>query len=73
MQESTTPNEIKEKPKIEKRSKRSAGILKRMLKDVSKIRFQLVSVVFMALIIISCNIFRRNFWAESSGTSAISR
>lgn len=57
MQESTTPNEIKEKPKIEKRSKRSAGILKRMLKDVSKIRFQLVSVVFMALIIISCNIF----------------
>jgi len=57
MQESTTPNEIKEKPKIERRSKRSAGILKRMLKDVSKIRFQLVSVVFMALIIISCNIF----------------
>ncbi len=41
----------KEKTKTEK-----PRILKRMLHDVSKIRWQLVGVVFMALVIIACNI-----------------
>ncbi|MFR1982995.1 MAG: hypothetical protein ACLS4Z_04120 [Christensenellaceae bacterium] len=63
------PNEVnalyeekKEKP-IEKKK---TGVLKRMLRDVSKIRRQLVRVVIMALVIIACNLLSRRYSAESS-------
>lgn len=40
----------------EKQKQPKKGVLKRMLADVSKIRFQLFAVVGMALVIIACNI-----------------
>lgn len=44
------------KGKKEKQKPKKRGVLKRMLRDVSKIRLQLAGVVGMALIIIACNI-----------------
>ena len=41
--------------KKKKRPKTNVNVVGRMLRDVSKIRFQLAGVVAMALIIIACN------------------
>ena len=47
---------MKENKKEKPHRKKKTGVLKRMLRDVSKIRLQLVGVVIMALVIIACNL-----------------
>ena len=59
---------MKEKKKTEKRP----PVLKRMLRDLSKIRFPLSGVAAMALVIIACNMISPRLVGGIVGRSAIS-